>query len=100
MKTPERIVKDGIAAYLKKRSLNGDPIYGEAREAGGYTYKKGLPDVWVVYKGIHFEVEIKAPGGTRSPMQIRWEQVFNKLGIRYCCVSSVSELDTILKGVD
>ena len=99
MKTPERKVKDEIAAYLQKRSTAGDKIYGEAREAGGYTYKKGLPDIWIVYNGIHLEVEIKGPRGVRSPMQVKWEQIFNRLGIRYCCVSSVEELDTILKGM-
>ena len=66
MMTPERKVKKEIADYLQSLQESGLPVYYEAREAGGFTYKKGLPDIWLAVAGRHIELEIKKPGGKRK----------------------------------
>jgi hypothetical protein len=102
MDTPETKVKKKIKKYLDSLSETSDKlIYYECREAGGFCYKKGLPDMWATINGKHLEIEIKKEeGGRRSTMQIKWEEIFNSLGVAYCCVSSVQELDEAIKKLE
>ena len=95
--TPERSVKNKIVKRIKELQASGEKIYYEPREAGGYTYRKGIPDIWVCYYGKHIEIEIKAPGGEMSTMQFKWKQIFDGLGIPCYCISSVKEFNEILK---
>ena len=92
MQTPESKVKKKIHDYLTKLEKEGKPVYHEVREAGGLTYKKGLPDLWVVVNGLHFEIEVKAEDGRRSTLQYKWEEIFRKRHIIYACVNSVEEV--------
>ena len=53
---------------------NGYPIYYEHRSGGGgFAYKKGIPDLFIVVNGIHIECEMKTPFGSRDAMQEKWE---------------------------
>ena len=97
METPERKVKKQLVDHLKSLQKQGVKIYYEPREAGGYTYKKGTPDYWIVYRGRHIEIEVKAPGGEQSTMQIKYEKLFHDLGIECYCIESINELIDILK---
>ena len=92
--TPEGKVKKAIKEYLD--SIN---IYYELRPAGGVSFKKGLPDMWCVYKGKHIEIEVKEPdGGELSAMQIKWKKRFRmQYGFTSYTVSSVDELKKILQ---
>ena len=62
MQTPEQKGQNTIEANLKKFQKQGEPLFFEKRQAGGWNYKKGMPDLYVVYKGIHYEFEIKKYG--------------------------------------
>lgn len=96
METPERKVKKKLVDHIKSLQKSGEPIYYEPREAGGYTYRKGIPDLWIAYKGRHIEIEVKAPGGEQSTMQIKWAERLGQLGVECYCIESVSELIEIL----
>ena len=97
MQTPESKVKDQIFKHIKALQVKGTPIVYEAREAGGYTYKKGKPDFWIAYYGKHIEFEVKAPGGSMSTMQYKWAEIYKRSGVPCYCVESVKEFDEALK---
>ena len=70
----------------------GYPIYYEHRSgSGGFNYKKGIPDLFVVINGKHIECEMKTPYGSRTSMQEKWAYKFIKLGIAYVCPASFAE---------
>lgn len=91
-KTPEGNVQQDIIDYVNYLEDYGYPIWYERRQAGGFNYKKGAPDLFVVYNGIHIEVEVKQQDGERSPLQEKWEKrCKNKYKCEYVCVYSFLE---------
>lgn len=90
--TPEKRVQNEILKYLKQLKDNDKPIFYERRQAGGYSYKMGIPDIYVVYNGIHIEIEVKAPGGHLSVMQEKFRDRCKQLNINWVCVESIEEL--------
>lgn len=69
-RTPESSLADKCLAWLKKRKEEGAPLYWEHRSgSGGFNYKEGVPDLFVVANGRHLEIELKAPKGKLSAMQ-------------------------------
>ena len=96
--TPERNVKNKINDYIKSLQKQKIKIYSEPRIVGGYTYKKGVPDIWVVLNGRHIEFEIKREdGGILSTMQLQYQKYFTDLGIPCYTVNSLDEFKEILK---
>lgn len=96
MSTPEGIVQNKIINYLKKLRNEGKPIYWEKRQAGGFNYHKGASDLWIVYNGTHFEIEIKAKNGTQSSMQYLWQSEFKKINIDCYLVSSIEDAKEVI----
>lgn len=97
--TPEKIIQNSIINYLKKLENEGEKIFYQRRQAGGFNYHKGLPDIYVVYNGLHIEIEVKAEKGKQSEMQIKWQKRFEKLNIKYICCKNVDDLKEFLKEV-
>lgn len=81
--TEESKVKKKVTNYLEALKAQGDPIYFERREAGGFGYKEGLPDLWCSYNGIHIEIELKQLEGEARTRQEKWERDFRKAGSLY-----------------
>lgn len=77
--TPEKQVQNKIIDFLKTKP----GLVYERRQAGGFNYKSGLPDIWFVYRGRHCEVEVKAPGGEPSSLQLKQEVAFLLAGASY-----------------
>lgn len=77
--TPEKQVQNKIIDFLKTIP---NLVY-ERRQAGGFNYRAGLPDLWFLYKGVHCEVEVKAPGGQPSSLQLKQELAFLNSGAMY-----------------
>lgn len=77
--TPEGYVKKNIVKFLD--SIPN--LKYELRQAGGFNYKKGRPDLWFVYNGRHYEVEVKAPGGYPGSLQLKAESEFKAAGAQY-----------------
>ena len=89
--TPEQKVQTKIIEYLKSLRDAGMPIFYEKRQAGGFSYKKGIPDIYGCYAGLHFEVEVKRPGGVQSALQEKFEQIMKHAGAKYAVVSNIND---------
>ena len=94
--TPEKRIQNSIINYLKNLEKNGEKIFIQRRQAGGFNYHKGLPDIYIVYNGIHIEIEVKSSRGSLSEMQIKWQKKFEELNIPWICCSNIDDLKTFL----
>lgn len=94
-KTPEKKVQDLILSYLKEMKKSGEPLFYERRQAGGASYKKGIPDIYAVYNGIHIEIEVKKPGGKQSTMQEKFQKMCENINIIYICVDNLVDFKEI-----
>jgi hypothetical protein len=97
--TPETRVKNEVINYLKALQIvYNEPIEVCRRDAGGFNYRKGMPDCYFVYNGIHVELEFKAPNGTPSSMQLMWQRKFKEVyNIDDYIVSSLDEVKDIVE---
>lgn len=97
MQSEEQKVQNDIERHLKEWQKQGVPIFFEKRQAGGFNYKKGIPDLYVVLNGVHVEFEIKKPNGKPSTMQLLWQKKFKELyNINAYIVESWKEVENIL----
>ena len=94
--TPEKIVQNKILSYLKQLKDNNEPIFYERRQAGGFSYKKGIPDIYFVYNGIHVEVEIKQEHGSLSTMQEKFRDMCKKKNILWICAKDIKDVKEII----
>lgn len=91
--TPEKRVQNQIMTWLNQLKADGHPIRIERRQAGGFSYKMGDPDLWCVYNGIHIEIEVKREkGGELSVMQEKKIEIFNSINCPYILASSVDDV--------
>lgn len=60
---------------------------------------KGMADLWGLYNGVHFEIEIKTGRAKQSKDQKKWEKVVKSLGGHYFVVRSVDEVSGLFKGL-
>lgn len=95
--TPEKRIQNKILAYLKDLKEKNYPIFYQRREAGGFAYKKGIPDIYCVVNGRHIEIEVKADNGQLSSMQITYKEMFEKIGIKYIVAKSVEDVSEVIK---
>jgi len=73
-KQRESTISKKITDYLDELIGRGLPFYYEHRSGtGGFNYKKGVPDLWFTFNGIHYECEIKTQDGNLSPMQEKFK---------------------------
>lgn len=77
--TPEKRIQNKIIDFLKTIPN----LQYERRQAGGFNYKAGAPDLWFVYCGRHVEIEVKAPGGFATGLQLIAEQKYRSAGALY-----------------
>lgn len=90
--TPEKRVQNSLMKYMSNLETDGHPIFFERRQAGGFSYKMGIPDLYAVYNGRHIEIEVKAPGEHLRPMQIKFKQQCERKNILYICCSDLQDL--------
>lgn len=90
--TPEKRVQNKIMEYLNDLQRHGLPVMCERRQAGGFSYKMGIPDLYAVIDGIHVEIEVKAPGEDLRPMQEKWRDKCKKLHIAWMCADNVEDV--------
>lgn len=97
--TPEKRVQNKILKYLERESEHL-PLYYERRQAGGFNYKKGLPDIYFVLNGHHVEVEVKADEEKeRTPAQEKWELRFRSLNIPYILVYDIDDFTSYFEAL-
>lgn len=90
--TPEKKVQTAILKYLKSLQDDGKAIFFERRQAGGFSYKKGVPDLFAVVNGWHIEIEVKKVGGELSPLQEKFRDRCMDWGITWICTDSLDKL--------
>lgn len=97
MATPEKRVQTAIINYLKSLKDQGIPIYFERRQATA-TSKTGIPDLFVVCKGKHIEIECKKPiGGELRTMQEKQRDILISAGAIWICPTSVQEVKDLFE---
>ncbi len=87
----ESLVQKKILDYLKELEEAKYPVWHERRQAGGFNYKKGIPDLYFVFLGLHIEVECKGIGGSPSVKQLEYERKIKNTGGIYLRTSSFEE---------
>ena len=95
--TPEKRVQNSIVAYLKSLEEEGLPVYVERRQAGGFSYKMGIADLYAVVDGKHVEIEVKQPGGSLRPMQEKWRDRCHAKNILWICAASKEEVKDFIE---
>ena len=93
MKQNEKKTQNDILKYLK----NLPNCFVQRREAGGFAYKKGLPDIYCVYNGIHYEIEVKDANGETSVMQDKYKDILTKAGCVYILAKSLEDVLQYIK---
>lgn len=96
MNHSEKNVQNKILNLLKKLKIDGHPIYYERRQAGGFSYKKGLPDIYFVYRGLHYEVEVKSSIGELSSAQETWASIFKRNFIPHIVINNFKQFEKII----
>lgn len=99
--TKEAHLSKQVIAYLDELCDKGLPVFYEHRSgSGGFNYKKGIPDFYMVVNGIHVEVELKAPNGKLSTMQEKFKyHCETKWNILYCCPRTIEEFKAFLNAL-
>ena len=96
--TPEKRVQNEIVNYLHKLEDEGMPIFVERRNAGGFSYKKGIPDLYAAINGQHVEIEVKREyGGELSTMQLKFRDLCEKRKIIWICAKSVDDVKKLVE---
>ena len=89
----EAAIKRKICKYLDTLTN----CYWERRNAAGFNYKKGIPDLWCLYKGVHYEIETKDPNGDTSVMQDKYKIILENAGCVYILAKSLEDVKNIIK---
>lgn len=97
--TPEKYIQNDICKYLKSLEDKNLPVFWERRQAGGFSYKKGIPDLYAVINGVHVEIEVKAPGGSRSSRQDAFERMCKERSIVYICTDNVEDVKKLVQSL-
>lgn len=95
----EKYVQKKIIEYVKYLSKNGVPIDYERRQAGTPGYKIGSSDIFIMYCGLHIEVEIKDEGIGEGGMSISQEKRKAKMAsiyTPYICVDSFDQFKSFV----
>lgn len=79
----EKNLQNRVMNYLKSLKDAGVSISYGKREALGFSYKDGIPDVFFDTPSHHCEIELKAPGGKPSAIQLKWELLCKRKGVPY-----------------
>lgn len=97
--TEEKRIQNKILSYLNKLKKEGYPIFYERRQSGGFSYKKGIPDIYVVYDGKHIEIEVKKKGGKLSTMQEKFRDMCIEKNIGWLVVDDIETLYKYMKNL-
>ena len=85
-----------IIKYLKEIQSSQN-VFFERRQAGGFSYKKGIPDIYAIVNGLHLEIEVKQPGGQLSTMQEKFRDMCKNKHIHYVCAEDVLDVKNIIE---
>ncbi|HEX4545756.1 MAG TPA: hypothetical protein VH110_05310 [Candidatus Acidoferrum sp.] len=92
MPGPEGKLQRRVLTYLKT-------IPGlEARKRHGTAFGvAGDPDIYLLYQGVHAEIELKAPGQTPTPLQLRRLAEWKAAGALTLVASTLDEVKALIE---
>lgn len=93
----EKRVQNAIVDYLNNLQKAGAPVFVERRNAGGFSYKKGIPDLYAIINGTHFEIEVKAPGESLKTMQEKFRDKCKRLNILWICADNLADVQKVVE---
>ena len=85
--TPEALVQDKIKKWLEANDI----LFFRRQAGGGNSYRTGIPDLYGVHLGLHFEIETKSEDGKLSSAQYKWRKTLLKHGSIYISPKSFEE---------
>ena len=100
-KTGEASLTEKVIEYLDQLKKEGLPLYYEHRSgSGGFNYKKGVPDFFIVLNGVHIECELKTLTGKLSTMQekFKWRCAV-EWHMLYCCPRTIKEFKEFINNI-
>ena len=97
--TPEKEIQNAIINYFTLLRNSGFDNYVERRQAGGFAYKMGLPDLWAIIFGKHIEIEVKAPGKQARATQEKWAKRFKQMGVEYICTDNANDVVELVHSI-
>lgn len=93
MKTPETILKDNVIKYLTESRI------WFRRYQAAYN-ANGLPDLDFLYKGVYVGLELKAPKGTPTELQLRKLKSINENGGIGIIVRDLEDVKDVISFID
>lgn len=89
----EKLLQNKVIKYLKDNN-----IFFEKRQAGGFNYRIGLPDIYFVINGKHYEIELKDPRKKiiYKSEQIYWNNKFKEYNIESIISNDFEEIKTFI----
>jgi hypothetical protein len=94
--TPETKIKNAIIAYCNEQYDKGVPMLCFRRDSASINYRRGLPDMYIIYGAYHIEVETKTPDGELSIDQIKWRDRLTRMGTPYLVARSLQDFKDFL----
>ena len=94
-RTPEGRLLDAATARLKTLAAS-DPSFVWRKRHGSPMGQTGDPDLYGVWRGIPFEIELKIPGASPTPLQQHRLDQWRKAGARAFVVHDLDELTDAL----
>ena len=89
----ERSVRSGITQYLTRKGIPWFPI-----PASVYG-RRGAPDLVACLMGGRFMgIEVKAPNGKSSKLQLHWKRKIEQKGGVYLIARSVNDVRKVVEG--
>lgn len=93
----EAKISEKCLKYLQALKDMGVPLEWFHRSgSGGFQYKKGIPDMYIVIGPVHIECEMKTPAGHLSTMQVKWRDRFIRNGTPYLNPHTFDEFKTFI----
>lgn len=96
LKLSEKNIQDQIRDYLDRRGIyNRRCNVGASRMNGGIWVrfgKKGDPDLFAIFRGMHIAIEVKRPGGEQSDEQKSAMGQIRNAGAIYILAESLDDV--------
>lgn len=94
----ERSIQASVLNHLKKLR-QADPTLAYRKRHGGAMGTAGDPDITGLWDGIHFEIELKAPGENPTLLQLARLAEWRQAGAVTAVVRSLDDLRQTLAEV-
>jgi hypothetical protein len=89
----ERHLQQSAIAFLKARG------WCVRKRHGSVMGVAGDPDLYALYRGVHYEIELKAPGGRPTPLQQARLEEWRRAGAVTWVIDSMTVLRTLVAAI-